>query len=176
MRYLVIGESGSGKSCFAEDLVVKLRGEKKAYYIATMEVCDEESKMRVERHRLRRCGKGFITIEQQKDLMSISGEIEKGSVLLLECVTNLTANEIFLSDGIIECDMVVDCVMSEITGLGERVSDMVIVTSDISSWGTDYDESTIAYIDALGRINEELEEVCDKVFAVTGGIPEKIKG
>ena len=43
------------------------------YYIATMEVFGEEGRKKVERHKMLRQGKGFITIESPKDV----GRVEK---------------------------------------------------------------------------------------------------
>ena len=62
MLILVSGGSGSGKSEFAEGLVVS-SGLSERMYLATMQVWDEESVRRVERHRQMRAGKGFATLE-----------------------------------------------------------------------------------------------------------------
>ena len=61
MLALVTGGSGSGKSAWAEDLVLSL-GEGRRIYIATMYPFDEESHRRIERHRKMRAGKGFETV------------------------------------------------------------------------------------------------------------------
>ena len=59
MTVLVIGGSGSGKSSFAEDVLEKFP-ESRKYYIATMQIYDEEGKKKVERHRRIRKEKGFF--------------------------------------------------------------------------------------------------------------------
>ena len=92
MMILVTGGSGSGKSAFAEDQVVSF-GEAERVYIATMFPFDEESKKRVQRHRNMRSGKGFETIECYTDLAQV--RVSKGSTVLLECMSNLVANEMF---------------------------------------------------------------------------------
>ena len=51
MIVLLTGGSGCGKSTYAERIVASLP-EKKRVYIATMQVYDEESVRRVERHRV----------------------------------------------------------------------------------------------------------------------------
>ena len=66
MITLVIGGSGSGKSAYAESLLEDYAGTK--YYLATMQVFDEEGRQKVQRHRKLREGKGFCTIEQPYDL------------------------------------------------------------------------------------------------------------
>ena len=51
MIALVIGGSGSGKSAYAEQMAVKAAGNGSLYYVATMQVYDEEGKKKVERHQ-----------------------------------------------------------------------------------------------------------------------------
>lgn len=97
MVYTVIGGSGSGKSAYAEQLVCKIAGQKSRYYLATMQVYGEEGKARVARHRKAREGKGFLTVEQTTDVAEVLTEGTDGT-LLLECMSNLVANEMF--DGI----------------------------------------------------------------------------
>ena len=96
MLILVTGGSGSGKSAFAEDRVLSL-GEAKRIYIATMHPFDQESFKRIERHRKMRAGKGFDTIECYTGLKDV--QISGDSVVLLECMSNLTANEMFEENG-----------------------------------------------------------------------------
>lgn len=48
MITLVIGGSGSGKSAYAEQMAVKAAGKGSLYYVATMQVYDEEGKKKVE--------------------------------------------------------------------------------------------------------------------------------
>ena len=92
MIVLVTGGSGCGKSTWAEKLVDTLPRENRIY-IATMQVYDEESVKRVARHRAQRADKGFATIECEKDLAA--ADVPAGSVVLLEDLVNLTANEMF---------------------------------------------------------------------------------
>ena len=95
MFVLITGGSGSGKSEYAENRAVMLSKKEGLllYYIATMKPFGEEGKRRVERHRRLRSGKGFFTIEHYVNLkqLILPGE----GVVLLECLSNLTANEMF---------------------------------------------------------------------------------
>ena len=68
MMILVTGGSGSGKSEYAENRIVELAEDCDRYYIATMQVYDEEGQKRITRHHQMRSGKGFATIEQQTDI------------------------------------------------------------------------------------------------------------
>ena len=96
MMTLVIGGSGSGKSTYAEKISVELGGQSNKYYLATMKVYDKEIQQKVERHRRLRSGKGFLTIEQPIRIQKALEKMEAGSrIALLECISNLTANEMF---------------------------------------------------------------------------------
>ena len=78
MFCVVTGGSGSGKSRFAEDLIVRLykKNDTKSvsespgslYYFATMVPCGRETKEKIARHRQLRAGKGFVTVECQTGL------------------------------------------------------------------------------------------------------------
>ena len=92
MFVTVTGGSGSGKSAFAEEQILKFP-EKNRLYIATMVCFDEESRQRVKRHRKMRKEKHFDTLECPTDLQKLA--LEPGSTALLECMSNLTANEFF---------------------------------------------------------------------------------
>ena len=99
MLILVTGGSGSGKSEYAENTAVRLAKEEglPLYYIAAMKPYGEEGRRRVERHRRLRAGKGFETWERYMDLKGLA--LPKRGVALLECLSNLTANEMFEPEG-----------------------------------------------------------------------------
>ena len=60
MLYMVTGGCGSGKSEYAERILMAANMKRK-YYVATMEVYGEEERTKVTRHRKLRDGKGFFT-------------------------------------------------------------------------------------------------------------------
>ena len=76
MIELVYGGSGSGKSEFAEKLILDSECENR-FYIATMKIFDDEGKKRVERHRKLRGNKNFITIEETNESRNLEDAIEK---------------------------------------------------------------------------------------------------
>ena len=65
MLTLVIGGAASGKSEYAESLV--LRSTLPRYYLATMQVWDAECAARVEKHRRMRAAKQFETVERSEE-------------------------------------------------------------------------------------------------------------
>lgn len=194
MITLVTGGSGSGKSAYAESLLYSCEGIR--YYIATMQIYDAEGEKKVERHRKLRAGKGFLTIEspmnvgkiqfacagkaeqaqyRQETERKVQGSSEKKSALL-ECMSNLTANEMFTKDGMKSEEEVVEKIVSEIQTLSQKLDNLVIVTNNVFEDGVIYDAGTMEYLKALGRINAALARLADRVAEVVVGIPVELKG
>ena len=194
MITLVTGGSGSGKSAYAESLLSSCEGIR--YYIATMQIYDAEGEKKVERHRKLRAGKGFLTIEspinvgknqfacageaeqaqyRQETVRKVQGSSEKKSALL-ECMSNLTANEMFTKDGMKSEEEVVEKIVSEIQILSQKLDNLVIVTNNVFEDGVIYDAGTVEYLRALGRINAALARLADRVAEVVVGIPVELKG
>lgn len=172
MIVFVIGGSGSGKSAYAEKRLFAMEAEKK-HYIATMRVFDEEGKKRVEKHRTMRREKGFLTIEKPIDLGGIA--LDAGDAWMLECVSNLLANEMFTEDGIRDEKEMVDKILKDIGSLIEQTADGVIVSNNIFEDGENYDDAMASYIKALGGINQALAAMADEVIEVVVGIPVTLK-
>ena len=166
MIVLVTGGSGSGKSTWAEKLVASLPNENRVY-IATMQVYDAESVKRVERHRAQRADKGFRTIEREKDLAS--ADIAEGSVVLLEDLVNLMANEMFDGGD-------VSRIVPALNILAKKCRHLIMVTNDIFSDGIEYAESTQDFIRQLAQINNAAAQMADCVVEVVYSIPVCVKG
>ena len=174
MITLIYGGSGSGKSDFAEEYVCKLP-YKDRFYLATMKDSGAEAKVRIKKHRINRQGKGFVTLEHDVDIknaISIVEEMAKkeDSVILLECLSNLVANEMFKDGEVKPEETCVEKVLSDIKAVADNVSSMVIVTNNIFEDGNSYDDCTKEYMRALGKINRILAGLSDEVYEVVVGI------
>ena len=176
MITLVYGGSACGKSQYAEDTICRLSEGKSKYYIATMQVGDDEENIeRVEKHREMRKEKGFTTIERQVDVEKALDEMTGSKNALLECVSNLVANEMFFGGEIIGKEDTVKKVKDGLSKLSEGTENLVIVTNNVFESDSDYDEITLSYMDALGEINTYLTTLADEVCEVVVGIPLRIK-
>ena len=171
MMHLVTGASASGKSAYAEDLLARAQSTEK-YYIATMRPWGAEGAARVKKHRAMREGKGFQTIEAFHTLENL--KFPKAGSLMLECMSNLLANEQFELGGTDE--EILGRIRQGIRNLKEQTDDLVIVTNEIFSDGCCYDAETVRYIRLLGNINIWLAEEADFVTEVVYGIPIRQKG
>lgn len=166
MVSIIIGGSGSGKSEFAENYIGQRASGNGLVYIATMKPFDEEMRRRIQKHQQMRLNKKFTTIECFTDLHRV--EISAHSFVLLECMSNLVANEMFL-----ECDKGVDTVKKIMSGVKHIINsakDVVIVTNNIFEDGYQYDSTTLEYMDVLGEINRKICCKADKVIEVVHGI------
>ena len=167
MVNLVIGAAASGKSEYAEDIVMSLPGEK--IYIATMEPFGAEAKERIARHRALRAGKGFTTVERPRDLIGLTPEADWN--VLIEDLPNLAANELFSPGG-----GGADAVLSGVDRICKIVSSVTIVTGDIFSDGAEYDVGTREYMEMLADLHMRIAAKADNVVEVVCGVPYSVKG
>ena len=189
MLHIVYGGSASGKSSYAESFAMSLQGEGRLLYIATMypykwntTEIEPETMQRIERHRAMRADKGFDTVECYRHVEHIVAK--RQDVLLLECMSNLLANEMYLEpDSNAGSDMaetmspVSNKIVQALIDLSTRVQELVIVTNDVFSDGGSltYDESTREYVKNLAEINCALAREAATVTEVVCGIPVIVK-
>lgn len=170
---LVIGGSGSGKSAYAEELACALAAEERMtkYYLATMQVFDEEGRRKAERHRMQRSGRGFLTVEQPVRIADALFRMENGKrTVLLECISNLTANEMFADARIRAKEEVVECILKGVERLRKKTTHLVVVSNNVFEDGVVYDPATTDYIDAMGKINQALAARAQQVLEIVAGI------
>ncbi|MCD7866490.1 MAG: bifunctional adenosylcobinamide kinase/adenosylcobinamide-phosphate guanylyltransferase [Clostridiales bacterium] len=192
MLILVIGGSGSGKSEYAEQRCVQFAERRfsltqpracevtqeelppgKKLYIAAMEPYDEESRARVARHRRMRDGKRFDTLECYTHLEQ--AVIPPCDTVLLECLSNLLANEMFSPNGRRDADRSVSAILSGIKRLTECAEHVIVVTNQVFSDGMAYTPETELYRQCLAQINREIASAADEVVEVVHGIPVVMK-
>lgn len=183
MKTLVYGGSGSGKSAYAESLAIESVCGKR-FYVATMKVFDAEGERKVMRHRKLREGKNFILVEQTENIGEVSdklggycnGRKSSGNFALLECMSNLVANEMFGGNRQVpSADEVVQKVCHDMEGFLAAFDDVVVVSNNIFEDGIEYDESVREYMKALGIVNRWLSKNFDRVVEVVAGIPVEVK-
>ena len=139
-----------------------------------------ETEKKIEAHRKMRAGKGFATLEWYVDLpgkISAPDSPElKGSCVLLECVSNLTANEMYEPAGAQNTGGdTPESVIKGVRMLKERCAHLVVVTNDVFRESVTDSEEMTAYKGNLGMINRALAEMADQVTEVVFGVPVCIK-
>ena len=167
MFTLIIGGAASGKSALAERIACALPEPR--IYLATMQAQDPESLKRVERHRMLRAGKGFQTAECPLRLQDAA--LPDRANVLLEDVSNLLANEMFSPDG-----GGAENALHGIEAVLSRCANLVAVTNEVFSGGTDYAGDTLEYLAQLAWLNRVLAARSDTVAEVVCGLPNVLKG
>ena len=187
MMELVTGGSGSGKSAYAESvicgkhrLLCEITENAPLYYIADMIPYGRETEKKIKAHRKMRAGKGFVTLEWYVDLpgkLSAPDSPElKGSCVLLECVSNLTANEMYEPGGAQNTGGdTPESVIKGVRMLKDQCAHLVVVTNDVFRESVPDSEEMTAYKGNLGMINRALAEMADQVTEVVFGVPVCIK-
>ena len=175
MLHVVTGGSGSGKSAYAENELLRLAKQNncKKYYIATMEPFGEETLKKIARHREMRKDKGFATLECYVDLKGTADTLADRPAVLLECMSNLTANEIYRPDG--AGDQTADRIMAGVEELCKQCEHVVIVTNEVCSECARDSEDMIRYKQILSEINCRMAERADYVTEIVYGIPVEVK-
>lgn len=166
MNYLIIGGSKSGKSQIGEEIALNLNKDK-VIYVATMKPYDEEDKKRIQLHIKNREGLNFITIEKQSNLQDIVSEISSEDTILIDSITSLLTNEMFLGDKMIMNPS--SNVLAGIKKIGDKARNIVIVSDYIFNDAMVYDEITENFKRQLAVINKELVKYCHKVIECSFG-------
>ena len=145
MIVLIIGGAKSSKSSYAEFYSSNLskKGKGKLYYLATMNPYDSEDLKRIENHLKNREKYDFKTIEKHRNLNEIFYKFSKEDTVLLDSLTSLVTNEMFV---------------------GKEFNESVH-----SNIGIKYDSYTESFKRELGKINCELASFSDVVIEASFG-------
>lgn len=167
MLIFISGGVRSGKSTFAEEIVDKHPNK---VYLATARVTDPEMLDRINSHQARRVG--YKTIEAPKITVNVLNDIKKGDVVLLDCLTNWLSNEMF-NDGV-ELE-VSSRMMKIIDEMKIKAKHLIIVSNDVFSGTSNYDDLTMRYLQNLGDLHQEIVSKSDEVYELYAGIKMRKK-
>ena len=170
MLTLIIGGAASGKSAFAESLC--LQSPLPRTYLATMQIWDEECAARVAKHRAMRAEKQFDTVECPLHLDRL--RLPRRGTVLLEDLGNLAANELYSPDG--AGGDTAAAILHGIENLAEQCENLILVSNEVFSGGTDYAGDTDRYLRVLAAVNNAAAARADRVVRVVCGIPVYYKG
>lgn len=172
MTVLLIGGSASGKSEYAEQIALALGGSK--LYLATMYPFGEEAQKRIQRHRTLRARKGFNTTDCYLDISSVN--LAGFDTVLVECMSNLLANELYREDKIATPEAIAEKIFSDLLFIQQKVKHLVIVSNDVNHDGGRYSSETTLYIEQMEKLNGFLSQLSDRVIEVVYSIPIPLKG
>ena len=196
----VTGGAKSGKSKFAEDLLLNMNnGNQKNIYLATSLIYDEEMDIKVSLHKKRRQDR-WITVEGYKnfyeslekkfvEIYSKKKEIYEKDIfinnMLVDCLTNMISNIIFenidiewsnpTKDQIEKCDEVIENEVEKLIEISQKFENVIIVSNELGMGIVPSYPLGRYFREIAGKMNQKIAEIADEVFFVVSGIPIKIK-
>lgn len=173
MNYLIIGGSKSGKSEVGEKIALTLN-QNKVIYVATMKPYDKEDEERIKKHIQNRVGLNFVTVQVQRNIHEIVNVINENDTLLIDSITSLLTNEMFIRNEIIK-----NPALNILNGLKEiiiKAKDTVIISDYIFNDSIEYDEITENFKRELAIVNKGLAMICENVMECSFGNIRYIKG
>jgi len=182
MIVFISGGVRSGKTNVAEHYAQQLASKwDYAHYIATAHITDEEMRQRVFRHQEERNRQllKWKTREIPNDLHRFTDNFNKNDIVLLDCLTNLLANELFSDDGWKNQQVCFEKTMriyQSIEKLAKKCKGFIIVSNEIFSSGVPEDIGTYHYMKMLGFLHQQIVVLADKAIFVRCGIPLVKKG
>ena len=162
---LVLGGARSGKSAYAESLLIRAP----LLYLATSQPGDDEMVKRIKQHRDRR-GPHWITVEEPLDLISVLSRRPMAfSGVLVDCLT-LWLSNLMLAGRNVAAE--IDALCAAIPAIDVP---SVFVSSEIGLGLVPETALGREFRDWQGIINQQVAKVCDKVVFIAAGLPLVLK-
>lgn len=192
---LVTGGAKSGKSKFAEELLLKLNnGKQENVYLATSLVFDEEMYEKVKLHKKRRKN-NWITVEAYKNFENTlknyfenkNDKIKNN--ILIDCLTNMITNIIFDEKNIDwnnfgkksyiqiaeKLNKNVENSVNELLNITDEFENTIIVSNELGMGLVPSYPLGRYFREIAGKMNQIVAQKADEVYFVVSGIPMKIK-
>lgn len=168
IKTLVLGGAKSGKSAFAENLCDTFTGQK--IYLATGQAGDDEMSTRIKAHQAHR-DTSWQTIEAPLDIVTaLEAHNNPQTIILLDCLTLWISNLMMA-----EHDF--DTALTELLGqIKTTQANLVIVSNEVGQGIVPDNKLSRLFRDQAGRAHQKIADLCDDVYFVTAGLPQKLKG
>ncbi|MCM2681143.1 bifunctional adenosylcobinamide kinase/adenosylcobinamide-phosphate guanylyltransferase [Echinimonas agarilytica] len=171
---LVLGGARSGKSQFAENIIISTNAAPhQVTYVATATVIDDEMEHRIAHHQQSRPS-GWALVEEPVSITKVlANKSSSEHLILVDCLTlwlnNLLFNE--LSDEQIErqVDALCDVIKSS-------SATIVLVSNEVGQGIVSDNALARRFVDLSGRMNQKLAQAVGTVVLVTAGLPLYLKG
>ncbi len=163
----VLGGAASGKSAFAEQLVV-LSGKQRVY-LATSQVFDDEMQDKVQRHIAQR-GEGWATVEAPFDLGPALADLTPDDICLIDCATMWLTNHLLAENDLEQAQSAM------LQALKSCPAPIVVVSNEVGHGIVPDNALSRRFREAQGRLNIALAAQADLAVQVTAGLPMVLKG
>lgn len=164
---LVLGGAASGKSSFAEQMVVST-GKSRVYF-ASSQVFDAEMQAKIDRHLAQR-GPGWTTIEEPLEPGPALSALSARDICLFDCATMWLSNHL-LAEG--DLDAAQERLMAAIRHCPAQ---LVMVSNEVGHGIVPENALARRFREAQGRLNIALAAEADLVVLVVAGLPLALKG
>jgi adenosylcobinamide kinase/adenosylcobinamide-phosphate guanylyltransferase len=181
-RELILGGQKSGKSRRGEALAaawLSRSGAHRAVLVATAQAHDDEMRERIARHRADRAARvpGIVTVEEPFALaQAIRAHAAPLTLVLVDCLTLWLTNQLMPADGaardlaaVDEAARLLVCEIDAATG------PLVLISNEIGLGVIPMGREVRDFVDALGRLNQQVAAACDRVTLMAAGLPLTLK-
>jgi adenosylcobinamide kinase/adenosylcobinamide-phosphate guanylyltransferase len=164
---LVLGGARSGKSRYAEELI--LAASEAGLYVATAAAGDGEMAERIARHRARR-GSAWTTVEEPLALAAVlRREARPNRPILVDCLTLWLSN-------LMHAGHDVDSDVAELAAALDGLSGPLVLVSNEVGLGIVPDNALArAFRDHAGRMHQQLAALAAPVVFMVAGLPLTVK-
>jgi adenosyl cobinamide kinase/adenosyl cobinamide phosphate guanylyltransferase len=170
---LILGGARSGKSRMAVGFAKKQC--KRAVYVATAPVCDEEMRLRVALHKKAR-PKKWVTIETQVNIVEALKKILKNiDGIIIECLGTYIGN--LMEKGLNDKGIIreVKGEIRDLKKLHKAGKKIFIVSNEVGGGVIPHTQMGRRFRDLVGTINQAIAKEADEVYLVTAGLPLRLK-
>ena len=181
---LILGGQKSGKSRRAELIARAWLAQSaghKAALIATGQAYDEEMRERIARHQRDRAVRvpGMLTVEEPLHLAeAISTHSQPETLLVVDCLTLWLTNWLMPVAPSRENHAQADF-SAQTARLAEAIATapgpVVLVGNEIGLGVIPLGREVRAFVDTLGRLNQDVAELCVRVTLMAAGLPLTLK-
>ena len=187
---LILGGQKSGKSRRSEQLAqgwLEGGGTRQAVLIATAQPWDEEMQARIARHQTDRAMRvpGMRTLEEPRQLVrAIQAHSAPDTLLVVDCLTLWLTNwrmpmhpkDLLSSEPNQPLALVsVDYVALLLEAIAAAPGPLVLVGNEIGLGVIPMGAEVRAFVDALGLLNQQVAQVCERVTLMAAGLPLTLK-
>lgn len=186
---LILGGQRSGKSRRAEALAQSWLAASKAHsavMIATGQALDAEMRARIERHQADRAQRlaRMPTVEEPLALaQAIEDHSSVHTLVLVDCLTLWLTNQLMPSEVSPTPTPAPAQVQVQAGAASERLlqalrrssGPVVLVSNEIGLGVIPLGREVRDFVDALGRLNQEVATVCERVTLMAAGLPLILK-
>lgn len=181
---LILGGQKSGKSRRAELLArtwLDASRQHRAVLIATARPWDEEMRQRIVRHQTDRAERvpGMTTVEEPLALAEAIGQAStQDTLVVVDCLTLWLTN--LLMPASAEANRPAAPLESAQTGpllmvIARAPGPVILVGNEIGLGVIPMGREVRAFVDALGRLNQDVAGACQRVTLMAAGLPLTLK-